>query len=81
MALWLSECCLVRSTHYATLGELFASWKGWAECAGEFVGSQKRFGQALETRGFEPRRQGGTGRQGFDGIGLKPAENHWTDPP
>jgi putative DNA primase/helicase len=65
---WLEECCKTGSGYYTTTGELFKSWTAWAATAGEFVGSQKRFAQALLDRGFAPRRQGGTGRRGFDDI-------------
>ncbi len=79
MAIWIAECCLVSKSYKTTGGDLFASWKQWAELAGEFVGSQKRFGQALEPRGFAKNRQAGTGRAMFDGIGLKPREQSWQD--
>lgn len=76
---WLADRCIVRSTYYSTVADLFASWRAWADKAGEFIGSQKRLSQTLQDRGFAPRRQGGTGRAGFDGIGLqvaaKPAQD------
>ena len=50
--------------------ELFTDWKQWAEAAGEFVGSQKRFADLLLTRGLEKWRNG-IGLRGFRGIGLK----------
>ena len=70
MSAWIAECCETLGTHYATSGELFASWKAWAERAGEFAGSQKRLSQQLQARGFEPKRQAGTGRMGFLGISV-----------
>ncbi|MCW3476332.1 phage/plasmid primase, P4 family [Limobrevibacterium gyesilva] len=69
---WLDECCIQARHLYATSGALFASWKAWAERTGEFVGSQKRFVQSLQSRGLLAKREGGTGRSGFEGIGLKP---------
>lgn len=78
---WLTERCLVqghlvdgRPTSrplYATTAQLFGSWKSWADLAGEFVPSQKRFSQALQARGFVPKRQDGTGRAGFQGIEVR----------
>jgi putative DNA primase/helicase len=75
---WIAERCLVAGQVtngraimrplYATTAQLFGSWKDWAEQAGEFVPSQKRFSQALAARGFLPKRQDGTGRMGFQGI-------------
>jgi hypothetical protein len=38
---------------------------------GEFAGSQKRFSQTMQTKGFAPNREGGTGRTGFTGVRLK----------
>lgn len=70
LAQWMSECCRVDPQGYATAAILFASWKAWAELAGEPSGNMKRFSQALAARGFQPRRQGGTGRNGFEGIDL-----------
>ena len=71
LALWQAECCMEGKNRYSMVADLFASWKRWAESAGEYVGSQKRFSQALRDRGFHPRKQGGTGRAGFEGLSLK----------
>ena len=69
---WLEECCQRSVAAHETTGELFASWKAWADQASEPAGTQKRFSQLLRIRGFEPKRQGGTGRNGFAGIRLNP---------
>jgi putative DNA primase/helicase len=76
---WVTECCVVTGQSaaggrpisrplYATTAQLFGSWKEWADKAGEFVSSQKRFSQALQARGFVRKRQDGTGKAGFAGI-------------
>ena len=73
LALWLEECTETNEgtfLAFETSANLFANWKAWAERTGEFVGTQRRFSQALQDRGFNPKRQGGTGRKGFEGIGL-----------
>ena len=70
LSAWIAERCETKQTHYATSGDLFKSWKAWAEGAGEHAGSQKRLSQNLQARGFEPKRQGGTGRMGFVGISV-----------
>jgi putative DNA primase/helicase len=72
LAQWMSERCNTGNAYYATLRDLFEDWKKWADTAGEIAGSQKRLGQKLDDRGFHRRLQGGTGRAGFDGIGLRP---------
>jgi len=67
---WLDERC-VRTTNATSLtAELFNDWKQWADAAGEFVGSQRRFSDLLITRGLNKWRNG-TGIRGFRGIGLK----------
>jgi putative DNA primase/helicase len=65
---WIGECCEKVSGPVPTeSSKLFASWKRWAESAGEHPGSQKRFSQALQSKGYEPKRLTG-GKSGFDGI-------------
>jgi putative DNA primase/helicase len=79
-ATWMAERCNIGPNFYATTADLFDSYKKWADAAGEFVGSQKRFSQTLEDRGFTRERQGGTGGRGFRGIGLKPVYADWGRP-
>lgn len=67
---WMDERCLRVGTAKSLTAELFTDWKQWAEAAGEFVGSQKRFADLLLTRGLEKWRNG-MGLRGFQGIGLK----------
>ena len=69
-AIWLEEAVDHSDGSHETTGELYQSWTAWATKAGEFVGSQKRFSQTLRDRGFEPKRQAGTGRAGFTGVRL-----------
>ena len=54
----------------ARWAELFTDWKQWAEAAGEFIGTQRRFSDLLITRGLEKWRNS-MGVRGFQGIGLK----------
>jgi putative DNA primase/helicase len=65
---WIDECCAVRPPLWNRTAELYASWRVYAEYAGEGVGSQKQFSEALATRGFTRKREPGTGRSGFSGI-------------
>ena len=67
---WLEERCVRHPNAKALTAELFTDWKQWAEAAGEFVGSQKRFADLLLTRGLEKWRNG-MGLRGFRGVGLK----------
>lgn len=67
---WLEERC-VRSRNAKSLtSELFNDWKLWAEANGEFIGSMRRFSDALLTRQLEKWRNS-VGLRGFSGIGLR----------
>jgi putative DNA primase/helicase len=48
---WIKERCILGPLEEASSTSLFLNWKDWAETsAGEFVGSQKAFGQGLTAR-------------------------------
>ncbi len=67
---WLDERCVREANAKSLSAELFTDWKQWADAAGEFIGSQKRFSDLLITRGIEKWRNP-SGLRGFRGIGLK----------
>jgi len=67
---WLEERCVRQANAKSLTAELFTDWKQWAEAAGEFVGSQRRFSDLLITRGVEKWRNA-AGIRGFRGVGLK----------
>lgn len=77
--LWLGDCVTRQSTAYETTADLFASWKAWAERAGENPGSLKRFSQTMLNRGIEAKRQPGTAKAGFQGVRLN-RPNYSDDP-
>ena len=56
IAAWLQQCCRQSPSASCPSGDLYVSWRAWAEQAGEKAGSQKRFSQTLEARGFERSR-------------------------
>ncbi len=78
MAIWLDECCERRRGAWTSSGDLFRAWSAWAAAAGEAAGVQKRFGEALATRGFEPARRHG-GVRGFNDIELIRRNSHPED--
>ena len=82
MATWLRECCVDDRTAHASAGVLYASWKSWADAAGEPAGSQKRFSQAMVARGYQAQRLPDT-RAGFLAIAFKcpvgDSENNYSD--
>lgn len=65
---WLDDCCERKPGVWELGSVLFASWKGWAERAGESPGSMKRFAQTIEAHGFDAKRTH-AGR-GFSGLRL-----------
>lgn len=67
VATWLTERCEEENGAVERSGGLFASWKDWAEKAGEPAGSQKKLSQKLEDRGFEK----GHDRHGSYFVGLR----------
>ena len=65
---WLEECCRQSEHAWAKQAELFKSWCEWAQTAGTNGGDLKKFKERLEARGFERKRQAGTGQRGYSGI-------------
>jgi putative DNA primase/helicase len=69
---WIDDKCDRDPNAWTPSADLFASWTEWATAAGEFVGSQKRFSQTLETRGFiQARKRLGQGNPKFGFQGLR----------
>jgi putative DNA primase/helicase len=69
---WLDEACNFEpgNEHKWEAGSsLFASWRAFAERAGESTGTQKAFTDQMRRRGCEPHRTGIA--RGFRGIRLK----------
>jgi putative DNA primase/helicase len=76
---WLDECCLRGPNHVELSATLFASWKSWAEAAGEFVGSQRRLTDLLLARGFEKARHKHKGTRALQGLKLRDETRSPTD--
>jgi putative DNA primase/helicase len=76
---WIDERCLLVKTHRVGISELFADWREWAERAGEYVGSVKRFSEMMATRKFEKCRLHG-GARGLTGIAVQPKPHHGYSP-
>ena len=74
---WIEEECALDPVYFETTGKLYAGWKAWSERAGQHAGSEIRFSQALEERGFERHREGTGSPRGFTGIALRPRP--WPD--
>lgn len=75
IAAWMAERCLVGADEYATLNDLFPSWKAWAEANRERIGSRKELAKQLDTRaGLFRKTQANTNREGWVGLAVKPPE-------
>ena len=76
LASWLAECCKADERQNAPplpSSLFYSSWRSWAELAGEHVGSQKRFTQAMVSRGYVVERitEGlDKGKMGLRGVSL-----------
>lgn len=68
---WMDESCDLTPEAKVASSDLYANWREWAERAGEYVGSIKRFSELLITRNFEPTRLHG-GKRGFKGLLVRP---------
>lgn len=67
---FLTECCVQRRDTRSTAKDLYSALQQWCEENGEFVPTQKAFGQRLRERGFQRCRGGPTGATRWRGIGL-----------
>jgi putative DNA primase/helicase len=79
IAAWLAERCEINNPQrpWESSDKLYASWKSWAEASGEYVGTQKRLSEKLESRGIEKKRLPGKGTRGFRGICIKESGQSW----
>lgn len=69
LGIWLEDN-IMRDPHAKTQsGDVYRDFKRWAESAGEYVMSQKRFVQTMRQRGFDTKRVGG--KRFIDGLSLK----------
>jgi putative DNA primase/helicase len=71
---WIDDQCERDPNAWERSQTLFASWKAWAERSGEAYGDIKTFRDRLEARGIYHKRQGGTGRTGYQGLAIKAQE-------
>ncbi len=74
---WLEECCARDPMAHETTRDLYAAWSAWADRSGMSPGTEPKFRGALKARGFESKREAGTGRGGFAEIRLR--RNDYTD--
>ena len=76
-SVWLRERCR-QTGSYTETGVLFADWRKWVTARGEEAGSQKRFSQAMEGKGYE-RFQSPADRSAFNCISLDNAQASYSE--
>lgn len=69
LSAWIDERCEYDANCWEPLAALFGSWTDWCAASGEFAGSNRRFANNLESRGFAPFRK--TSGRGFRGLRVK----------
>jgi putative DNA primase/helicase len=69
IAAWIEECGQRDPQKWEKASDLFASWTAWATKTGEYVGSQRRFAQNIETRGLCFQRR--MNSRGYLGLRLR----------
>jgi putative DNA primase/helicase len=69
LAAWIEECLDLVLGYNVTRGNLYKSFKDWAEGAGEYVLPQKRWIAAMESKGYKARVLRGS--PVIDGLRLK----------
>jgi putative DNA primase/helicase len=68
---WFDDCCTVDRNAWESSAALWASWKDWAERAGEFVGKQRKFSDKLEEHDLTAARDGTrANNRGYRGVRL-----------
>jgi putative DNA primase/helicase len=78
LAAWIKERCKPAGYGGTESSLLYRDWRAWAQAAGEDPGSQKRFSQALEAKGYakDPKARHAT----FLSIALD-VPPPWTESP
>src|SRR5262245_7611438 len=74
---WIEEACESDPQAKEKVGDLYASWKAWADRSGEFAGSMKMFSQKLIDRDYGQWRTGSA--RGFVGLRIVSGDSllHW----
>jgi putative DNA primase/helicase len=65
---FIEDRCYAANTAFCTKGDLYKAYKEWAENQGERPVSQKRFGMAIQERGFDEYRS--ERERNWQGIGI-----------
>lgn len=69
---FIFDRCDTGNNKVTTIAAIYDAYKQWANDAGEYILSQRKFTKRLRERGFEDKRIGRNGSRGFQGIAVKP---------
>jgi P4 family phage/plasmid primase-like protien len=69
---WIADRCEIVCGHWGRSSALFASWKDWAEKAGQHAGDTKRFREEMERLGYPLKRD----KTGNFYVGLCIRQDH-----
>lgn len=73
MGRWLEECTRPAEV-FKTTEELFESWREWCGRNNEYVGTTRRFAQALQGKRVVKDRDAKTRKRGFSGLDIVPQD-------
>jgi len=72
---FFDDCCVLTANADVKAGDLYTTYRGWAEANGEQPLNNKRFGQALTERGFTRYKASGYPRYGGIRLAQRPAQH------
>jgi putative DNA primase/helicase len=78
LGIWIEDNVERSQGSRALSGDVYRDFKRWADSAGEYVMSQKRFVGAMRQRGFDNIRSGG--KRYIDGLRLKTPPDYGPQP-
>jgi putative DNA primase/helicase len=75
---WVDDRCERDPSGWETIAALFASWSSWATVAGENAGTERKFGNTLESKGFSRgKRNHARGHSGLLIVPQEGPEPYW----
>jgi len=63
---FLDDRCQINGMFKAKASKLYKAYREWCEASGEFVMSQRKFGERLAERGFQKQKSNGVWYRGID---------------
>ncbi len=67
---FFADCGTIDPNAWESSADLWTRWKKWAEAAGEFVGTRRKFTNRLKEKGLTPATSGHSKTRGYNGLRL-----------